>query len=300
MRTILPFVTAFFSALVLGCATTDQAEPIDPTLTRITLARFSYPTWIPSSDRILFESQTTGNWEIWTTDFTGLEDGGGNLVRLTDNPALDRMPSISPDGRWIVFISDRDGDYELYRMDADGSNQIQLTFDEVAEIHPYWTPDGKILYNRRETDRLVYDIRIMNADGSDDRTILADGELNSYAQMSPDGRRVVFDKWVDNDETNGEIHLLDLHSGEITRLTNNDVYDGYPTWFPDGERIVYASEVGETMKLFSMRVDGTDRRQLTFGEGTDARPDVSDDGLRIVFNRDSAGTINIEILDLEQ
>lgn len=250
--------------------------------------------------KILYESQVTGNWEIWTVDLEGLQDGGGNTTRITDNEHLDRMPSLSPDGETIAFISDRDGDYELFRMNSDGSDPVQLTFNDVPEIHPYWSPDGStIIYNRRVGDERLYEIRMVNADGTGDRSVLRDEELNSYAQISPDGRFIVFDKWQDNDEENGEIHLMPLAGGEIVRLTENSVYDGYPAWFPDGERIAYASEVDEVFKLFSVRVDGTGRRQLTFGPGSDARPNVSKDGRRIVFNRDIDGNINIHVLSLE-
>ncbi|MGK7296098.1 MAG: TolB family protein [Candidatus Wenzhouxiangella sp. M2_3B_020] len=272
----------------------------DDRISRLTFPRFSYPTWAFGDSKILYESQVTGNWEIWTVDLQGLQDAGGSVTRITDNDHLDRMPSLSPDGRSIAFISDRDGDYELFRMNADGSDPVQLTFNEVPEIHPYWSPDGEsIVYNRRIGGERLYEIRMIGADGSGDRTVLRDGELNSYAQVSPDGRFIVFDKWQDNDEDNGEIYLLPLPDGETVRLTDNAVYDGYPAWFPDGERIVYASEVEGSFKLFSIRADGTGRRQLTFGPGSDARPNVSADGKRIVFNRDDDDNINILILDLE-
>ncbi len=271
-----------------------------PAVQRLTYPRFSYPSWSPDGARILFESNVTGNWEIWMMDLEGLQDGGGHLTRLTDNQNLDRMPSFSKDGRFIAFISDRDGDYEVFRMNRDGSNPVQLTFDEVPEIHPYWSADGtKIVYNRKVDGKRLYEIRMINPDGSGDTSVLKDGELNSYAQMSPDGRLVVFDKWVDNDENNGEIFVLELESGRLTRLTDNHQYDGYPAWFPDGQRIIYASEIGETFKLFSIRPDGTDRRQLTFGPGNDMRANVSRDGKRIVFNREIDDNVNILVMPVE-
>lgn len=268
---------------------------------QLTLPRFSYPTWSPDGDRILYESSVTGNWEIYLMDEGGLTDDGGNILRLTDNSHLDRMPAWSPDGRYIAFISDRDGDFEVFRMRPDGTQVTQLTHNDVAEIHPYWSPDGsRIIYNRRLAGERIYTIRMMAFDGSGDREVLSDGELNSYAQMSPDGQRLVFDKWQDNEETNGEIYVLALETGNLTRLTRNEgIYDGYPTWYPDGERVLYASESEGPFKLFSVRIDGTDRRQVTFGPGHDARADVSSDGRRILFNREVNGAINIHVLDPE-
>jgi Tol biopolymer transport system component len=287
--------------LACGLAAPLPAQPQEaPAISKLTRPRFSYPTWSPDNTRILYETSVTGNWEIWVMDLQGLANSGGKVTRLTDNDHLDRMPSWSPDGRSVAFVSDRDGDYEVFTMNADGSTQVQLTHDDVPAIHPYWSPDGtRIIYNRVVKGERVYEIRMMNRDGSADTAILSDEELNSYAQISPDGTRVVFDKWVENDENNGEIYVLSLESGALTRLTENTTYDGYPTWHPDGKRIIYASRVGEQFKLFSICADGTDRRQFTFGAGNDARADVSSDGRKIVFNREIDDNINIHVLEMD-
>jgi len=273
------------------------AEPIE----KLTHPRFSYPTWSPDGRRILYESSVSGDWEIYVMDLDGLGNDGGNIVQLTHAEGNDRMPSWSPDGNWIAFVSDRDGDFDVYRMRSDGSQATRLTDNDLPEIHPYWMPDGsQILFNRLVRDERLYAIWSTSPDGADQREILRDDELNSYAQMSPDGAKIVFDKWVGNDEENGEIYVLHVKTGRLDRLTENDVYDGYPAWFPDGEWIVYSSEVGDDFKLFRIRADGMDRRQLTTGPGSDARAHVSPDGRRIVFNREIDDNINIHVLTLEE
>jgi Tol biopolymer transport system component len=282
-------VTLAFCLLTAGAAHGEQAPR------KLTHPRFSYPTWSPDGSRILYESSVTGNWEIYIMDLEGISDNGGNVTRLTDNDHLDRLPSWSPDGQFIAFISDRDGDFEVFRMRPDGSEQTQLTHNDVNEIHPYWTPDSRrIIFNSQVKGKRLYAIWIMNRDGTGSEELLRDDDLNSYAQMSPDGELIVFDKWQDNNENNGEIYVLETKTGKLRRLTRNqDVYDGYPTWSPDGQWIVYASEVGDDFKLFSIRPDGSGRRQLTFGPGSDARPAVSPDGTRLLFNREVEDDINI-------
>jgi TolB protein len=236
----------------------------------------------------------TGNWEIYWMPPEGMTNNGATVRPLTRSPALDRMPSVSPDGRCIAFVSDRDGNYEVYRMDADGSNVVRLTRSPEAEIHPFWSSDSRtIIFNRRVADEPRYAIWTMDVDGGSATEVLRDDDLNSYARLSPDGRLVVFDKWWENQETNGEIMILELATRKLTRLTENAVYDGYPAWFPDGRHVLYASEVDGVFKLFRLPVEGGEPEQLTFGPHHDRRASVSADGTRILFNREIDGSVEI-------
>lgn len=285
----------FLLCLALGLTATGEAQEPE----KLSGVRFSYPTYTHSGE-ILYESMAAGSWDLYVMPGEGMDDGGTVIRRLTDEPGIERMPAMSPDGRWIAFISDAGGSYDVWRMDADGSDPVRLTTSDEPEIHPYWTPDSRrIIYNRRVPGERLYAIRVMDADGSDDDEILRDDELNSYAQLSPDGRRLVFDKWWENDETNGEIMVMDLRSGELERLTENHVYDGYPTWFPDSRHVLYSSEVDGAFKLFRIDVETGEREQLTFGTGNDQRADVSAGGTRIVFNRTLDNSVEIYELVLE-
>lgn len=278
-------------------AAATNPSPVPEKLTRV---RYSYPFLSPDGTRFVLEASVSGNWEIYTLERAGMRDGGEGLRPLTANVHLDRMPSWSPDGRHIAFISDRAGNQDVWRMDADGSHVVQITDTPEAEIHPYWAPNGQaIIYNRRVAGERLYSIWTSGRDGQKHSELLRDDELNSYAQISPDGKWIVFDKWWRNDETNGEIFLMDRAAGTLTRLTKNTVYDGYPAWFPDSRRILFSSEVDGVFKLFSIRIDGTGLTQLTFGEGDDQRGRVTPDGRSIYFNRDLAGTIEIYEMPLE-
>src|SRR5215217_879049 len=91
---------------------------------------------------IAFTSNRDSNQEIYT-----MNADGSNLRNLTNNPASDTEPEISPDGTKIAFVSTRDGilNPEIYTMNADGSNQQRLTKDDtnVADVHPTWDPTGQ-------------------------------------------------------------------------------------------------------------------------------------------------------------
>lgn len=290
---------ATLSALLLLMAGPASAQSEGQEVKKLTQTRFSYPNWSPDGSRILYESAVSGNWEIWVMDRSGLEHDGGSVIQLTDNAAADRMPSWSPDGQHILFTSDRDGEFEVFRMRADGSEQTQLTHNSVPEIHPYWAPDGRrIIFNRLVAGQRRYEVVMADSDGSNEEVLLSDNELNSYAQISPDGKLVVFDKWVNNDENNGEIFVMSLADRSLMRLTNNTTYDGYPTWFPDSQRIAYATNADGEFRIFSINADGSGRRQLTYGPGDDARPDISPDGSLLLFNREFNEDINIYVVPI--
>lgn len=278
-----------------GASMSSAAEP-ETTLApkKLTRVRYSYPSLSPDATQFVLEGSVSGNWEIYTLNRKGMGDDGEGLVALTQNRHLDRMPSWSPDGRYIAFVSDRSGNFDVFRMDPDGGNVVQITHTPEAEIHPYWGPDAEsIIYNRRVSEERLYSIWITDAEGREHTEILRDEELNSYAKISPDGQWIVFDKWWNNDETNGEIMLMDRAGGSLKRLTRNAVYDGYPAWFPDSRRILFSSEVGGTFKLFSIGIDGEGLTQLTFGEGSDQRGIVDPEGTSIYFNRNLDDTIEL-------
>ncbi|WP_347925117.1 hypothetical protein [Pontimicrobium sp. SW4] len=95
-----------------------------------------YGSWSPDGKKVLFESNRTGNFELFVLDLETTE-----LIQLTDNKHLDIHGDWSINNE-IVFISNRDGDYELFTMKFDGSNQRQITFNNNKDVLPSWSPDG--------------------------------------------------------------------------------------------------------------------------------------------------------------
>ena len=112
--------------------------------------------------RIAFESDRDWNWEIYVMD-----NHGGNQRNLTNNPADDRFPSWSPDGKRIAFDrKSRGGNRQIYVMDADGDNQRNLSNNDFDDEEPSWSPDGKQI--AFVWDRQIY---VMDADGSNPRNL---------------------------------------------------------------------------------------------------------------------------------
>ena len=200
------------------------------------------------------------------------------LKRLTTHPAADFDPTWSPDGTRIAFRSQRDGNDEIYVMNADGTCQVNLTHDPVGDWSPAWSPDGtRIAFARFFDGKSYTDIATIAVTGLGlQRLTNAHGE---YPAWSPDGRRIVFASARDG---NYEIYLMNADGTGQTRLTNNPAYDMAPAWSPDGSRIAYDSQrdhyppketgIGPEFEIHVMQADGSGDRQLTNNSQEDRFP----------------------------
>jgi Tol biopolymer transport system component len=184
------------------------------------------PSWSPDGTRIAFARSTTkeGLEDIYVID----ADDGGNEVQLTSDPARDFVPAWSPGGSKIAFTSERDGNLEIYLMNADGSDPVNLTNHLANDVvwPGSWSPDGtRILFGSgREGTGEIF---VMNADGSDP-VMLTDtpfGEL--YAGWSPDGTKVVFYQQPAND-----IFVMNADGTGMINISNSGglIHDKWPHW----------------------------------------------------------------------
>ena len=183
-----------------------------------------WPTWSPDGQRIAFESDRSGNWDIWVVNV----DGTG-LARLTHDPSDDRFPSWSPDGEKIAFTSRRSGNFDVWLMNADGSKPLNLTRMPGRDRYAMWSPDGKkITFNtRRDGNQEIY---VMNADGSRPRNVTnAPDSIEGLADWSPDGKRLVL---YSDRPGNKDIFILDLVTGKWTNISKNPGSDEFCTWSP--------------------------------------------------------------------
>ena len=209
-----------------------------PLPTRLTYVVHAYANFSPDDQTVVFQSNATGNWDLYTMR----PDGTGVRQIITDR-AADITPVFSPDGQRIAFVSERDGNREVYVCTCDGSNAIRLTNDPGHDIHPVWSADGRrILFssNRGNASPEDYDIYEMNADGTEVKRVTSGPDVDTYASWSPDGRRIVARRVIDG--TNNEVFVMNADGSGAVNLTNDPSrYDGWPVWSPDGRRIAFAS-----------------------------------------------------------
>ena len=252
---------------------------------------------VDAQARIAFVSNRDGNAEIYVMDADG-----GNQRNLTNHPNGDFDPSWSPDGKRIAFISDRDGhvnirnspNYEIYVMDADGGNQLNLTNDPHNDSSPSWSPDGQriVFSSDRDNDRgLNIEIYVMDADGENQERLTNNLTEDQYPSWSPDGKRIAFSARRDGHFENEfgityEIYVMDADGGNEQRVTENRNNDWNPSWSPDGQRIAFSSDrKGDVVNwdIYVMDADGGNPQNLTNNRHPDYSPSWSPDGERIVF-----------------
>ncbi len=202
---------------------------------------------------------------VWRVDagydiFTALPDGS-DLTRLTTTPGYDAETTVSPDGRWFLFTSDRDGDLELYKMHPDGSELMRLTNSPGYDGGAYFSPDGKWICYRAHhpadsaavaedhallAQSLVrpttMDLWVMRSDGTDAHAITHLPGASFAPYFTPDGSGIIFaSNWENPLGRNFDLYLVSREGGNTVPVTRDPSFDGFPMFSPDGGWLVFCS-----------------------------------------------------------
>ena len=256
---------------------------------------------------------------------------------------LEAAPLSGAGGGMIAFYSHRDGNIEIYTMRPDGSNQRRLTFNEYDDYSPVWSPDGSQIAfisdrndpNPREcSHECLYQIYVINADGSGEHKLVETEFAALHPDLHPDGTKLSFDTefnlqgdvyvvnadgsglqrliedgfWADwspdgtqmvfasKRDGNVEIYVADADGSNQRRLTENTRLDFFPAWSPDGRRIAFARL--DQKQIFVMNTDGSNEQQLTY-QGNAENPAWSPDGTQIAFQSSSDGNFEIYTINVD-
>lgn len=186
----------------------------------------------------------------------------------------------------ILFISDRDGNSEIYAMNPNGSYQTRLTNNAASDYGARFNADSsKIVFTSdRDGNPEIY---TMNADGSNQTRLTNNPARDDWKSFSRDGSKIVF---VSNRDGNDEIYVMNADGSNQTRLTNNAASDDSASFSPDGTKIVFRSNRDGNTEIYVMNADGTNQRRLTNHTEPDDSPSFSPDGSKIVFSSYTSAT----------
>ena len=250
---------------------------------------------------IAFTSGRTGNSDIYIMDIEGK-----NIRNLTDQPTWDFAPTFSPNGRWmayvadrdiylmnsgtkeghrlteggspdwspdsesIVFVSNRSGQSNIYKMDINGEAVQQLTNE--ASSSPSWSSNGEwIVFSSRRDGGIFSSVYVMTADGRRPRK-LAQGRNPVW---SPDGKKIAYILHI----AGSGVYVMSAEGQNSSRVTPEKTWSESPAWSPDGQWIAYESEIenpwgnpNRDSNIYLVSPAGDKRRRLTDHPGRDGFP----------------------------
>lgn len=258
------------------------------------------PKWSPDGKKIVYSQYKYKNSKICIITYHEKKQiifPKKKQIIFPNDSLQYRRASWSPDGKWLAFsgAESTEDDGDIYIMEINGKNKIKIASTPNNDLSPIWSPDGKNIafisgpnYGSKILD-VEYvktkgnsDIYIVNID-SKKQIRLTDNPTNDLGiSWSPDGRKIVYTSWQDN---NYEIFVIDdIDTKSKRRLTNNSVDEWSPIWAPDGKAIAFVSE----NVLCLMDSEGKNKVKLTdktqcyiYGIGI---PNWSSDGKKIVFD----------------
>jgi hypothetical protein len=235
--------------------------------TRITTVSASgvyaqFPAWSPAGDKIVYQSNVDGTWDLWVVDVdvNANPPTHGVPVKLTtDGVADEKYPEWSHDGTRIAFSSDQSGQYEVYTVPAAGGSWTQITSGGDHSGSPTWSPDDLwIAYHHLPTGIGSYSIYKIRLSDSHVEQVTPTNNSEQNPSWSPDGLYIAFDQ----NATSASVMNISYTSaagGAAWTLVSevdvpNDIADRYASWSPDSRRITYSHFHNSQGDIVSKRV----------------------------------------------
>jgi len=250
--------------------------------------------WAPEG-RIVYSSVASGNPDIWSMKLDGTDQR-----QLTAETHVDRDPSVSPDGRFIAFASDRAGRFNIWRIDSDGTNPTQLTHGDDEQF-PEFSPDGKsILY--QGFVRGVPTLWRLRMD--QDNPIQLTKSYSNWPVVSPDGKSIAC-SYLDPDSGKWKLAVFPADGGSPTKSFDMPIpyFQHFAwqriRWTADGRALTYIDRRGGTSNIWSQPFEGGSARQLTdFKSGEIFNFAWSSNGQQLACTRGSVISDAVLISDL--
>ncbi len=213
--------------------------------------------------------------------------------QLTDEPGQELYPSLSPDGKTVIYAGRASGNWDIYSLRVGGKNPVNLTKDSTADdTQPVFSPDGERIAFR--SDRDGGGIFVMGATGENVKRVTDFGYNPAW---SPDGGQIAFASTIANPEarlsSQTQLFTVNITTGEKHPITPQTGIAVQPNWSPHGYRIAYWAQVQGRLNVWTIPASGGEAARVTNDASVDWNPVWSPDGAWLYFASDRGGSMNL-------
>jgi len=243
---------------------------------------------------VLFESNRDGNTEIYALELTNQ-----SLLRVTNNPAADTQPALSPDGTRIAYVSNQTGNNDIYITGLDRRTPVNITNNPADDQQPSWSPDGDWIAftTNRDGNQAIY---VMHSDGTELRSLTGNLDNNFSPAWYSINRLFGSEEWIAFTSTrdgNQEIYRIRPDGTGLENLTQNPANDYSPAGTFNGLLLTFVSDRDGNPEIYTMINTGGATTNITNSFSQDLEPNLSPDGDWITFVSDRDGNMDIYVVD---
>jgi len=242
--------------------------------------------------------------------------GAPHAIRpITTTPGENMMARVSADGRAIVFQSNRDGNWEIYRALPDGSQPVRLTNDPAVDESPCFSPDGRWVAFARSPEKAAgaaREIYLMEALFGVDSICLSRHPADDWSPIfSPQGDQLAFvsdrddARAVEFQERQSDVFLFSLSDSSLSRFSQGFGAKAAPCFTPDGQSLIYVNNVNGVFEIFEQNLNSAQSRSLlaknmSNGEPSKGGPQISPNGKEIAYFEKRGGNLDLFLFNREK
>ncbi|CAG0952536.1 hypothetical protein ARNL5_00222, partial [Anaerolineae bacterium] len=244
-------------------------DPTDQTGEGVEAMKVNGCSALACVDSLLYHTNQTNDWEIFRLDLDGLSPiAEANLSRGIGEGIHDVAPTRSLNGDYVAFVSNRDGNWELYSLDLATGQVMRLTVDEGSDINPFWSPaSGSIVFQSDRSGKWqIYSLNMSTYE----TTLLSNGSGNDYDPVySNAGDYIAFRS---DRQGSSVLFVMDKSGSNVTAISDAAGNASNATWYNDDELLAYQSDLDGDMDIYVYEFNTGETRQVTANAVADYAP----------------------------